>query len=91
MGEGVGHRRSKEPQLGRVRGRGVDHHRNIFLCACMALSCGVLLAWATGGWMCLVGAMGGRVLLERAVGGGDKTPQPSQIPEVGVACHTRGP
>jgi len=39
----------------------------------------------------LVGAMGGRVLLERAVGGGDKTPQPSQIPEVGVACHTRGP
>ena len=26
------HRRSKPPLLGRARGRGVDHHRNVFLC-----------------------------------------------------------
>ena len=42
--------RSKVPLLGRVKGGGVDHHKNIFPCACMdSQRVGAPLGHATDG------------------------------------------
>ena len=70
-------RRSKEPLLGRVRGGGVEHHRNIPAWASegrapllQATGGEKPLAQAMGDWVLLVQAMGGQEPLEWAKGSG---------------------
>ena len=62
-------RRSKVPLLGRVRGGGTDHHRNLPMNAHRLSEGGEAFAQATGGEKPLAQATGDWVLLVQAAGG----------------------
>ena len=93
------HRRSKTPLLGRVRGRGAAGQRNLPEHVCWGSQRAGHLwhrLWVTGNFLCGLRAEPGLsatwcLLRDLQAAGTDRGGQSSLRPEVGMACHHRGP